>query len=71
MQKNKITIINSGEKLNEDISYYLKPFTQESKKSEIKGFGLGLSIVDKVLNKHNFRLVYEHTNGHNIFSIIF
>jgi two-component system OmpR family sensor kinase len=69
VSETKIIIINSGEKLDKDISYYLKPFTQKSNRSEVKGFGLGLSIVDKILKKHNFRLDYEYKDGYNLFSI--
>jgi two-component system OmpR family sensor kinase len=64
---NEITISNKGEKLSKDLEYYLKPFTQEL--SQRDGFGLGLSIVKKILDKHNFKLEYEFKNQTNIFKI--
>lgn len=45
--KNNIYIKNQANKLNKKIEYYLKPFTQEL--SQRDGFGLGLSIVNKIL----------------------
>ncbi|MFY9074691.1 ArsS family sensor histidine kinase [Malaciobacter mytili] len=57
----KIYIINSAKELSKDLEYYLKPFTQEL--SQRDGFGLGLSIVQKVLKKHNFNLLYKYKNN--------
>ena len=54
---------------DEALEYYLKPFTQEL--SQRDGFGLGLSIVKKIIDRHNFKLEYSHKNGMNIFKIIF
>lgn len=67
-RKNKIIIINKGKRLTKEIEYYLKPFTQEV--SQRDGFGLGLSIVNKIVNKHNFKLIYHYKNDSNIFTLI-
>lgn len=69
VKENSIFIKNQGDKLSKELEYYLKPFTQES--SSRNGFGLGLSIVKKVVDKHNFRLNYNFEKGYNIFQIQF
>ena len=65
--KNEICISNRGKELSKELEYYLKPFTQEL--SQRDGFGLGLSIVKKVIDKHNFQLNYVYENDSNVFKI--
>ncbi len=65
--KNEISVYSYGNKLSKDIEYYLQPFTQEL--SQRNGFGLGLSIVKKIIDKHSFKLGYEYCNDQNIFII--
>jgi two-component system OmpR family sensor kinase len=65
--KNEICISNKGKELSKELEYYLKPFTQEL--SQRDGFGLGLSIVKKVIDKHNFQLNYVYENDSNVFKI--
>lgn len=67
--KQNIYVINRGEKLSKELEYYLKPFTQEL--SQRDGFGLGLSIVKKISDKHNFSLSYSYKDGQNIFCLDF
>ena len=65
--KNEISILNKGKKLSKEFEYYLKPFTQELAQRD--GFGLGLSIVKKIIDKHNFKLDYSYENEFNTFKI--
>ncbi len=67
---NKILVKSKGEKLKEDLSYYTEPFSQDEKRSA--GFGLGLYIVDTVLEKLNydFRYRYDSKNRENIFEVV-
>ena len=67
--KNEISISNKGTKLSKELEYYLKPFTQEL--SQRDGFGLGLSIVKKIMDKHGFQVDYSYKNEFNIFKINF
>ena len=63
-----IEIVSKGEALKHPLSYYTEPFSQEEKRSE--GFGLGLYIVDNILQKLGFKLGYRYENGQNIFMIL-
>ena len=67
VNKNQISISNKGAELSKELEYYLKPFTQEL--SQRDGFGLGLSIVKKIVDKHHFDLTYEYTKGFVVFKI--
>jgi len=68
VNKNEISISNKGKQLSKEFEYYLKPFTQEL--SQRDGFGLGLSIVKKILDRHNYQLLYSYENEFNIFKIV-
>ncbi|MDZ7818810.1 MAG: ArsS family sensor histidine kinase [Aliarcobacter sp.] len=69
VKTNEISVLNQGKALSKELEYYLKPFTQEL--SQRDGFGLGLSIVKKIIDRHNFKLEYDFKNETNIFKIIF
>jgi two-component system OmpR family sensor kinase len=64
-----ICVSNHGNALAKDLDHYLKPFTQE--RQERDGFGLGLSIVNKVMHKHQFDLSYEFKEEQNRFTLFF
>ncbi len=63
-----IEVVSQGEKLKHPLAYYTEPFSQEEKRSA--GFGLGLYIVESILQKLGYRLSYKYNEGNNIFSIL-
>ena len=67
---NKIMVKSKGDKLREDLSYYIEPFSQEEKRSS--GFGLGLYIVVNISEKlgYKFRYRYNKESRENIFEIV-
>ena len=69
--KNVLSVKNQGDKLTKDIDYYLEAFTQEENSRTSKGYGLGLNIVKKIIDKHQISLSYEYINGYHIFSFHF
>lgn len=69
VENNTLNVINKGEKLDKDLEYYLEPFTQKNSKKD--GFGLGLSIVNRIFEKHNLQLTYKYRYNKNNFEIKF
>ena len=69
VKTNEISVLNQGKALAKELDYYLKPFTQEL--SQRDGFGLGLSIVKKIMDKHGFQVDYSYKNEFNVFKINF
>ena len=63
----RIDVISKGEALKHPLSYYTEPFSQAEKRSV--GFGLGLYIVENILQKLGYRLFYEYKDGNNVFTI--
>lgn len=66
---NELYIENNSKKLSNDLIYYIQPFTREP--NQQLGHGLGLNIVNKIIEMHEFELHYKYENPHNIFSISF
>lgn len=62
-----IRVINHGKPLEKGFTHLLTPFTRQE--SSQQGFGLGLDIVTKILNKHGFSLAYDYHDEHHSFSI--
>ncbi|WP_270981136.1 ArsS family sensor histidine kinase [Campylobacter helveticus] len=56
---------NRGNELNNTLEYYAQAFTQGSKQKS--SFGLGLYIVNTILESHNMKLDYAYEDGINLF----
>lgn len=67
---NKISVINHGDPLEKGLDYLRTPFTREEHSRTTQGFGLGLNIVSKIVDKHNYILDYGYDNGYHRFSIL-
>ncbi|RXJ90853.1 hypothetical protein CRV01_06820 [Arcobacter sp. CECT 8983] len=67
--ENKIEVKNIAKKLTSDLIYYTQPFTREP--NQQLGHGLGLNIVNKIIQMHEFKLDYKYNKPYNIFSITF
>ena len=67
---NKLEIRSKGKKLKEKLNFYVEPFSQNEKRSS--GFGLGLYIVNNILEKleNEFQYHYDTKKKENVFSII-
>lgn len=66
-----ITVKNRGEKLSGPLLYYMEPFTREEGARQSEGYGLGLNIVKKILQRHGLTLEYAYVEGTHLFSIRF
>jgi two-component system OmpR family sensor kinase len=67
--QNRLCVKNIAQKLSHDLVYYIRPFTREP--NQQSGHGLGLNIVNKILQRHRLTLDYTYDNSYNIFSITF
>lgn len=66
-KEKKIVVKSKGEKLDKPLEYYCEAFTQGDNSRSAEGYGLGLSLVKRILDKHNFTFSYQHEGGFNIF----
>lgn len=65
-----ISVLNHGDPLQKPFSHLLAPFARDEHSRTTQGFGLGLNIVSKIVDKHRFKLAYHYENGYHRFSII-
>jgi len=65
LKKNSIYFENCGDGLSQPLSYYTEPFTKSNSNKD--SFGLGLYIVQNILDAHHFTFKYDYQNEQNIF----
>lgn len=65
-----ISVLNHAKPLEKEYTHFLTPFTREESSRTTQGFGLGLNIVTKIVEKHGFHLTYDYDNGYHRFSIV-
>ena len=64
--KDHMKFITQGEKLKNDLNFYIQPFIKGEDAQ--KSFGLGLYIVSNILEAHGLKFNYEYKNGMNVFA---
>ena len=64
---NTVGVKSQGNSLEKPFSFYLQPFNQDIKNQG--GYGLGLSIVHKITQKHQYVFTYNHIKEENHFKI--
>jgi len=52
-----------------EIDGLIKPFKQENESSS--GMGLGLYLINEIVNKHNYKLEYSFADNYHIFRVVF
>ncbi|WP_103651345.1 ArsS family sensor histidine kinase [Campylobacter concisus] len=65
VSKDHMKFITQGEKLKNDLDFYIQPFIKGEDVQ--KSFGLGLYIVSNILEAHGLKFGYEYKNGMNVF----
>ena len=65
VSKDHMKFITQGEKLKNDLDFYIQPFIKGEDAQ--KSFGLGLYIVSNILDAHGLKFGYEYKNGMNVF----
>ncbi|WP_103579603.1 ArsS family sensor histidine kinase [Campylobacter concisus] len=65
VNKEHMKFITQGEKLKNDLDFYIQPFIKGEDTQ--KSFGLGLYIVSNILDAHGLKFRYEYKNGMNVF----
>ncbi|CAA6821156.1 MAG: Histidine kinase [uncultured Sulfurovum sp.] len=68
---NRLSIKNSGTPFKEGISKYMNAYERDLTQHSLEGMGLGLYIVDGIVNRHDYTFAYRFMDGMHCFSIEF
>lgn len=68
-EEKALLFISNGEELQKPLYHYFKPFHNDTK-LKTHGMGLGLYIVNTILQMHAMQLEYAYKEKQNIFKII-
>ena len=68
MRGDELCFESLGEKMKHPLKYYIEPFTKDNLSKN--SFGLGLYLVDSILQAHNQVLAYEYKDGVNCFIFV-
>ncbi len=66
---NSIDFISTGKMLEKPLEVYCEPFIKGEENSS-QSFGLGLYIVQNILQAFDYTLEYQYLNGNNIFKMV-
>jgi two-component system OmpR family sensor kinase len=71
IKPNLLEIKNYAKPLTRELAYYTQTFTQENSSRNTNGYGLGLNLVKRILERHNFNLIYSYNQSKICFTIQF
>ncbi len=70
VENRTITVRNHGRPLETELQELLHPFSRQERSRNSEGFGLGLDIIQKIVQKHGFELRYSYEAHYHCFSIV-
>ncbi|MDT8339048.1 MAG: ATP-binding protein, partial [Sulfurimonas sp.] len=70
VKNTNISVKSRGEVLDKPLEYYCEAFTQGDNSRNQSGYGLGLSLVRRIVDKHGFELLYYHDGKFNVFELV-
>lgn len=70
-EQNILSIKNRGKPFKEDVSKYFNAYERDLSQHSLEGMGLGLYIVEGIVNRHGYELLYVFEEEMHCFSIKF